>query len=93
MRKGNHRRTKHAQKYTILCEWCKERRETAREDTKTCGDRCRARLNAFVTRFGYEPLEMPGPVTAGEAIRDELERLIREERTRQRASQLLNGHR
>lgn len=93
MRRGNYRRTKHERKYTILCEWCQERRETAREDTKTCSDTCRTRLCTFVRRFGYEPLTMPGPITATQAIRAELNRLIRDEQARQKASKAIRGHR
>ena len=82
MKRGNHRRTKHEVKYTILCDWCGGIRETAREDTKTCSDKCRSRLSAFFGRFGYEPRDTPGPVTASVAAAAEIDRLISEERQR-----------
>lgn len=85
MRRGNHRGTKHQQKYTIICDWCADRRETARETTKTCGPKCRKRLSGYVLHFGYAPDHPPGPCTLFDAVGLEVHRLIIEEQRRRKA--------
>lgn len=69
---------------TILCEWCGEHRETSRQDTKTCGDRCRARLKFFTDYLGYPPDSIQGPVTGQQAVDFELHRLITQEQDRRK---------
>lgn len=69
-------------RYTILCDWCGERKKVARVDAKTCSGRCRQRLAFFVKCCGYPPDHMPGPKTAQDAIDLEIDRLFRQERQR-----------
>jgi hypothetical protein len=80
---------KHELRYTVLCDWCGEHKETSREDTKTCGGRCRQRLAAFVNWCGYPPDHIQGPITAKDAIDRELGRLLEQERRRRAAARAL----
>lgn len=77
--------SRHRKVFTILCDWCGERRECSREDVRTCGDRCRKRLANYTKRLGYKPDAIVGPYTVQDAIDKEVERLIRQERERRRA--------
>jgi len=83
---------KHRLAYTILCEWCGERKESSREDMKTCGEACRLRLSRFRARFGYEPDEPPGRTTARFAIDLEVHRLIVQEQRRRAAERAERDH-
>lgn len=69
-------------RHTILCDWCGERKETSRPDTKTCSPRCRQRLSTYTRSCGYPPDCAPGLVTAQEAIDIEILRLLVGERRR-----------
>lgn len=86
MAKTNRPKGKRTPSTTILCEWCGEHRECTRGDTKTCGDRCRARLSFYVGRLGYPPDELPGKVTAQTAVDREIRRLIIQEKRRRAAA-------
>ena len=74
---------------TILCDWCGERKETSRSDTKTCSGKCRQRLAFFVNWCGYPPDHIQGPITAKDAIDRELGRLLEQERRRRAAARAL----
>jgi hypothetical protein len=77
--------SKHRKVYTIICDWCGDRRETSREDTSTCGDVCRKRMANFIKRMGYKPDGIVGPFTTQDAVDKEVERLIAQERQRRKA--------
>lgn len=86
MAKTNRPKGKRSRNTTIRCEWCGEHRECTREDTKTCGDRCRARLSFYVRSLGYPPDELPGRMTGQQAVDLEIFRLITNERRRREAA-------
>lgn len=77
----------HQLAYTILCEWCGQTKQSSREDTKTCGESCRLRMSRFRSRFGYEPDEPPGNITARTAFDLEIFRLIKQEQRRRKMEQ------
>ena len=54
----------------------------ARSDAQTCSGRCRQRMAFYVSRTGYRPDHIPGPITAQDALDLEIERLFRIERER-----------
>lgn len=83
---GNTKMTRHQKKYTIVCDWCGERKETSREDTKTCGDVCRKRMSFYRATLGYDPDQPPGPFTGQAAVDLEVFRLITNERRRREAA-------
>jgi hypothetical protein len=79
------RRGKSERRYTVLCDWCGENTETSREDTRTCGTRCRSRMSFYCRRMGYRPDHIIGPYTAQQAVDAEVGRLIKQERQRRQA--------
>lgn len=91
MAKQKWQRRKRELKYTILCDWCGERKESSREDRKTCSGRCRQRLAAFVNTCGYAPDSAPGPVTAQHAIDLEILWLFKNESLRRQNARRLAG--
>ena len=82
MKRQRRRRGPNAIDCTCICEWCGERFETTRDDTLTCGARCRNRRSAYYRRLGYYPDAIPGPVTTGTAVAAELRRLVAAESAR-----------
>lgn len=86
MKKGKRIGYKHAKCYTVLCDWCGDRKEVSRSDTATCGDVCRKRMSVFVRFFGYKPDAIVGPFTAKDAIDKEVKRLITLEQRRRAAA-------
>jgi hypothetical protein len=97
MARMNRRKGKRRANTLILCEWCGETRECTRADTKTCGDRCRARLSFYIARLGYPPDGLPGKVTAQTAIDREVRRLVLAEKRRRETANAertayLNSH-
>jgi len=86
MPKTKRPRGKRSRNVTILCEWCGEQRETSRQDTRTCGDRCRARMKFYVDYLGYAPDSIVGPLTGQQGVDLELHRLITQEQRRRAAA-------
>lgn len=67
-----------------VCTWCGYHFEAAREDAKTCSGKCRQRLGAYVREFQWEPDSPLGDLTASEAIRDVINKLVLDELMRRR---------
>jgi len=78
-------------RFTIFCQWCGERKEVVRENTRTCSVNCRMHLARFRSVCGFEPDEPPGHVTPTQALNALFMELLKAERARRALVRVENG--
>lgn len=76
------KRRKRMARSSIICDWCGVFKMVAHAGAKTCSGRCRQRMSFYVSRCGYKPDHISGPITGQDAVDLEIERLLRIERER-----------